>query len=264
MRLGCVITTKDNAGMLADCLDALIAGTHVPDIWYVTNDGSSDGTQDVIMDRLADRPGVKVLIARHPTDVAGSLVHVKRGYDWLSGHGRAYRVLRIGDDVVVGRTDVERLMRAMTGDGMVYVSGRCGDEDYGFRDGFSIMDARYYRRYQNLVIDPYFINAVFVRLAMMHGMMSYHPEINPELRRRTGTNYDRRLWSYRGRSYRYCGYDFPVIAFMALRLARRSPLSAASMMAAWIRYRPARGPMDELRRYVRREYRQRIMRRIRI
>ena len=68
-----VVTTHDGAEVIGRCLDSLIEQTVAPDRIVVVDDGSTDGTVDVVEARARRRPGLFTVVSQPNRGVAAAL-----------------------------------------------------------------------------------------------------------------------------------------------------------------------------------------------
>jgi rhamnopyranosyl-N-acetylglucosaminyl-diphospho-decaprenol beta-1,3/1,4-galactofuranosyltransferase len=100
-----VVLTRDRREMLADCLRALDAQTRRPDVVFVVDNASSDGTPEYVREH---HPGAELIRLEENSGAAGGYraalqaAHA-RGYDWI---------WTLDDDAIAAPDALERLIEA--------------------------------------------------------------------------------------------------------------------------------------------------------
>lgn len=104
-RVVAVVVTHDRRDQLAECLDAVLGGSRVPDAVVVVDNASSDGTSAMLAERF---PGVEVLGL---PDNSGSAGGYAAGIDRAAARGPDW-IWLLDDDTVVAGDALEQLLRA--------------------------------------------------------------------------------------------------------------------------------------------------------
>lgn len=110
-----VVVNYDGAHYLAACLDGLLAGEVVPDEVIVVDNGSTDGSQDLVRERYPD--AVLLELPGNPGPAAARNLGMRVA--------RCGRVLTLDNDVVLAPEALGRLAAALDADaGLVAVQAR--------------------------------------------------------------------------------------------------------------------------------------------
>lgn len=253
MRIGCVMCVRNEGSVIARCLESLDSQTLRPDYYYVVNDGSSDDTGRILRGWGGGKKHVKLVeIPEHGADIVASQDHVIKGIAWMVDVAKCDMILRVDGDIVPGQHDFSRLVRHTVRDGKVYASGMVGSEDHGFREGFSALMASWFNDNRQFVRHSFFCNMIMMWNAKRAGRLGYYPDVNPGLVRRTGANYDRKLFRHIGHAYRFLGYTRTYALAKTVRMFATRPLMAAAFWVGYCGYdTPAGDGLDGLREYVR-------------
>lgn len=244
------MSSRNGGDMLRECLRNLEAQYRVPDMFYFIDDGSVDGTGDVLREFLRGRPGCLVVNQPHKHDVSGIHRDIFNGYEMLFSRG-CNRVIHIGDDIMIPPGGLRDLLYFMRRDNMSYICGKVS-EDGGFVDGYSVLHKTKWYQCRDLITDSYYRHSVLMRSSEMDSTKAIYNQCVAHEARPRGTHYDWRLWVRRGRTHRYVGHSvwFGLLK-SAVTFRRWGARSAVGYLAGFVSQRTRPGPMDPIRNYVR-------------
>lgn len=251
MKIGLVMNTYNFADKLQLCLESILDQTERPDLIYVTNDGSSDGTRDVLDGWARDVSGTNIV---HNPESKFDMVRAadfhKAGINWCFEQGCDYAVL-IGDDIIMSPGFIEGITDRMCRDNALYACGRIESEPGGFVDGVSAVDFGHWAEcYHNIYI-PYFRHSVLYWSAVMRSACRIYPDVLAHTMRPRGTCYDADIWAWRGRANRYVGNTWPWAMCKAARTWRTWGMWAArAFVGGFAEWNNEPGAMDGIRKYV--------------
>jgi len=224
-------STYNNAQDLPRVLQAIETQTQPPYVLHVIDDGSVDNTRQLLT-QFVFSSGLDVVWweTRKRDYPEPDFVRVCENFltsmQYLTDEGCDY-MIRIGSDVILEKESLEQLVENTERRGLVYTSGRLGNEDLGFRDAISCMETKFYREYLSDITRPYFVNYCYYLRARNLGLLGYFPWINASLLRLTGTDYNRNIWYQRGTTYKYVGHTLAFIGLKAGKIARQYGRPAA-------------------------------------
>jgi glycosyltransferase involved in cell wall biosynthesis len=268
-----VTPARDEARNLNRLADALAAQTVRPSIWIIVDDGSTDGSSDVIRELRSSYSFVHSIRLGSDRAVARGGPVVRAFHEGLRlVEPRPEVVVKLDADVSFGDRYFERLLAAFEADDRLGIaSGTCYEQDaWGswrqrFGTGESVWGAaRAYRREclddvlpldENIGwdgIDALKANARGWRTRTIGDLPFFHHRVEGE---RDGDR--RRQWASRGRSAHYMGYRPTYLVARSLYKAVRDP-AALGLIAGYLAasaQRSARCSDPEVRYTLRREQR---------
>jgi len=224
-KIGLYFTTYNNAQDLPRVLQAIENQTQPPDVLHIIDDGSADHTRQVLT-QFTFSTGIDGVWwgTRKRDNPKPDFVRVTENFltsmAYLAYEGCDYMV-RIGSDVILEKESLEWLVENTKRRGLVYTSGRLGNEDLGFRDAISCMETKFYRDYLSDIVRPYFVNYCYYLRARNLGLLGYFPWIGVSLLRPTGTHYSRDIWYQRGTVYKYAGHTMAFAGLKACKIAKQ-------------------------------------------
>jgi len=228
--IGAVVSTYNHDADLIRFLHCLDMQTARLDHVYVTDDGSTDGTPDILEDWLHGGEGRQVVTNRRKDipDVVGSHLNYIDGCDTLAHLGCDW-IVRLGDDMMLKPDYVKTLVSRMEGDGGLYGSGMVEGETVGFRDGISAVRGCFFSHCRHWMTEPVFVDAVLRARSGMMGALRFYADLTVTGSRPTGTEHDGSVWYWRGRAMRYTGHTLPYVILRAAADRRQ----AARLLRGW-------------------------------
>ena len=266
---------RENLKRLAGCM---VAQTHRPSTWVIVDDGSADGTPDVVSTIRLDQPWIRLVLVPPAQGMArgGPVVRsFTAGLETIDALPAV--VVKLDADVSFGDDYFERLLRAFDEDPCLgMASGSAVELEGGawrqrFSTGTSVWGAsRAYRREVLPVVLPLEQrmgwDAVDEHKAQLAGWSTRTLVDLPFRHHRPEGERDRsrtRVWRAQGSVAHYLGYRPSYLVARALFQTRHDPAALAMIAAfaeATLRREP-RCPDARVRERVRGQQRLRLLRR---
>jgi len=252
VKTGLVMTTYNHAKDLERALDSLDGQTVKPDCAYVFNDGSSDHTSAVIRG-WSGRTKMEHYVRTKPDsgyDLAGALDNVIEGLDCLFNEKHCGWAFILDDDVVLKEDGLECLYRRASESRSLFASGKVGEENLGFREGYSILSSSHWKRHRReFAANPFSVYTILRYRAEMQDRLGYFPDCGSGSTRKSGSGYDAMYYYHTGRVMKHVGHSF---LYTCLRFAYRRPGHLYDVMRGYRSFGICDDSMSDLRRYARR------------
>lgn len=259
----------DNLPRLMGCLSSQ---TLLPAAWVIVDDGSTDGTGELVADLADAHPWVRV--AGRAEEVSGAIEVGRRiGREAIAFAAGVERIpspvdviVKLDADVSFDGTFFERLLGEFAADPALGIAGGlCLELEDGewrpqHQTGGHVRGAtRAYRWacYQDVIPLPATMgwDGIDEAKAALHGWAFRSlPDLPFYHHRPLGQRDGGRLaWEHQGEAARFMGYRFSYLVLRSLYWARRDP-KAVAMVVGWVRAAARREPLYEdaaVRSYVR-------------
>lgn len=263
LRYAAITPARNEAENLPRLAASLASQTILPDAWAVVDDGSTDGTPEIVEAFARDHPWALAMSSPRASDPAAPIQEGRReGRDVLAFNAgvaalpsRPDVVLKLDADVSIEPDFFERLLREFEFDPLLGIAGGvCFELEDGkwrerFVTGTHVRGAT--RAYRWTCLED--VSPLVARLGWdgldeaqatlrgwhvrsISGLPFYHH------RPVGGRDGARSSWESQGATARFMGYRFSYLVLRSLFWARRDP-RALAMIVGWLKDAKARSPV---------------------
>jgi glycosyltransferase involved in cell wall biosynthesis len=235
--VGVVIIARDEERHIAKTLESVTSQTLQPRQIIVVNDGSTDRTREI----AEGFDGVIILdfpIEHESWVIRKELARVVN-YGLIELDDSLDYAVLLGSDEVLPPNHFEYLTGRMQRDNLMMASGKIrGEYSTIPRGSGRIVDWKWWLEISGGLypVNYGFESWMIAKCKAMHLKFDIFPEIESHVQRKTGTNYETKLYRHRGQAYRALGYNrrFVMIRSLLMLVKYHNPKAGINMLRGFL------------------------------
>lgn len=256
MRVGVVITARDEERSIRECVTAVLTQSMAPVEVVVVNDNSKDNTE-----RIA-REYEGVTVVNFPIDHPRWTTNYNMarvcnyGFHQLSKDLDYYTI--IGGDHILSQGYIEKAIGIMKKEGISVASGRIENESLSIRGSGRIIANDVFKKQNFSYPVNYGFETYLLSRARCDGFKIKPLDITSgHVARKTGTTYGINELRNRGMAYRCLGYSFPFTLAVAVK-TYRTPKRVLAFLRGYVTCDRNHFFEDDLRRFTKQYEKEKI------